>query len=646
MPTPPDPPAFLQGTMRALRPPPRLSLSQWADRYFVLSAESAAEPGRWRTLPYQRGMMDAITDPNVEQVSVMKSARIGYTKVLNAAIGYFMHQDPCPIMVVQPTVEDAQGYSKEEIAPMLRDCDVLRDLIQEPKAKTSESTILHKSFPGGSLSMVGANSGRGFRRVSRRVVIFDEVDGYPPSAGSEGDQIKLGIRRAEYYWNRKIVAGSTPLVAGVSRIEQLFEDGDQRRYYVPCPSCDHMDFLVFRERQDGRGHHMQWPEDKPEEAFFVCSKNGCVIEERDKRPMLAAGEWRAEAEFTGHASFHIWAAYSLSPNATWAQIADEFLDAKRQGVEKLKTFVNTTLGETWQERGEAPDWERLYNRREPYPIGSAPEGVYFITAGADVQKDRIYYEVVGWGLDKQSWTIEAGALYGDTAGEEVWAELDELVGRSFPGAAGRELPIATLGIDSGYNTQQVYNWARRYPMTRVIACKGVGSQRTLIGQPSPVDININGKRSRRGYKVWPVGVGVAKSELYGWLRLPQPVDDEPAPPGYCHFPELEAEFFRQLTAEQLVTITKRSGHPPRLEWQIIPGRQNHWLDCRVYARAAAAVQGLDRVVSPPTGGSSPASQKAKPAAEASPAPARAGRKRKGGGWLKGGRGGGWLGKRR
>src|SRR6185295_6671455 len=210
-----------------------------------LSAESAAEPGRWRTLPYQREIMDAITDPSVVKVSVMKSSRIGYTKCINATIGYYIHHDPCPMMVVQPTIDDAEGYSIEEIAPMLRDCPALAALVPKPKSRDGNNTILRKRFPGGSLSLVGANSARGFRRVSRKVVIFDETDGYPPSAGTEGDQIQLGIRRTEYYWDRKIIAGSTPTIAGISRIERLFLAGDQRRYYVPCPHCAFMQVLQF-----------------------------------------------------------------------------------------------------------------------------------------------------------------------------------------------------------------------------------------------------------------------------------------------------------------------------------------------------------------------------------------------------------------
>ncbi len=535
--------------------------------------------------------MDAITDTRVERVSVMKSSRIGYTKMLDAMVGYYMHQDPCPIMVVQPTVEDAEGYSKEELAPMMRDCPVLATLMPVA-ARDSHNTILHKIYPGGSLSVVGANSGRGFRRVSRKVLALDEVDAYRASAGTEGDPIRLAIMRTVSYWDRKIVAGSSPGVAGVSRIAELFEDGDQRRYFVPCPQCGHMAPLVFRG--DG-GHVMKWTEGKPEEAFFACQANGCVIEHKDKRSMVERGEWRTAAPFHGHASFHIWAAYSYSPNATWGQLATEFVEASKGGPEKLKTFVNTVLGETWQERGDAPDWQRLYERREAYPIATVPAPVLFLTAGVDVQRDRLVWEVVGWGDDKQSWSIDAGVLPGDTAGEEVWTKLDALLARSWPGADGVMHAIGMMGVDAGFQTQTVYNWARRYPMSRVIACKGVSTAKVLIGSPSAVDVNVRGKRLARGYKVWPIGVDVAKAELYGWLRLATPTKESglPFPPCYCHFPEYGEDYFKQITAEHLVPTVTRRGFV-RLEWHTLPNRENHHLDARVYARSAAALSGLDR----------------------------------------------------
>lgn len=485
---------------------------------------------------------------------------------------------------------------------MLRDVPCLSAIVfedaEEQGPRDGGNTMLHKRFPGGVLSMVGANSGAGFRAVSRRVVIFDEVDAYPPSAGSDGDPIKLGIKRSEYFWNRKIIAGSTPLLAGHSRIESLFESGDQRRYFVPCPSCGHMDYLVFTERETG-GHFMQWPKGKPAEAYFVCSQNGCIIDHKHKRDMVTAGEWRATAPAvktaTGRviASFHIWAAYSFSPNATWGQLASEFIEAKGS-TETLKTFVNTALGETWKEKGDSPEWAWLYARREQYQIGSVPDGVIFLTAGVDVQKDRFVYEVVGWGEGKESWSIESGVLPADTSNDAAWVVLDELLNKQFLTPIGDVKTIGILAVDSGFNTQTVYNWARRHPMSRVIAVKGKAKSHTLLASPSDVEIKRNGQKIR-GYKVWTVGVDVAKAQLYGWLKLPAPAQGDYFPHGWCHFPQYGEDFFKQLTSEQLVTVKNKKGYS-ELEWHIKPGFENHFLDCRVYARAAASLGGLDRMV--------------------------------------------------
>jgi phage terminase large subunit GpA-like protein len=586
-----------------LRPPPDLTLSQWADEHFYLSQESAAVPGRWKTLPYQREIMDAMTDPRITFVTVMKSARVGYTKMLNALIGYSIQHDPCSMLLVQPTVDGAKIYSKEEIKPMLRDCPGLASIkfndVEDKGPKGTGDTILHKEFPGGVLSMVGANSGSGFRSISRKRVIFDEVDAYPLSAGSDGDPIRLGTKRAEYFWDRKIIAGSTPLLEGVSRIAQMFQDGDQRRYHVPCPQCDHMAPLVFSGES---GHAMTWPEGRPEDAFFSCQENGCVIEHKDKRLMIERGEWIAAGEFSGHASFHIWAAYSYSPNASWGAIAKEFLSAK-QNVDLLKTFVNTTLGETWKERGDAPDWERLYGRRETYT--DVPPDVKFLTCGVDVQKDRFVYEVVGWGADKVSWSIEAGVIpVGSTSDELAWLKLDELLNQSWTTSTGAHMAIRMLAVDSGFNTQMVYSWARRNP-ARVLACKGVSTAKTLLSSPTPVDVTFRGQKIARGCKVWPIGVSIAKAELYGWLRLPTPDAG-----GYCHFPEHGPDYFKQLTGEQLVSVANKRTGFTSYEWQLVPGRENHYLDARVYARAAAAQCGLDlrrapRPSAPPSSSAAP-----------------------------------------
>lgn len=597
---------MFQRALQSLKPPPKLTGSEWADREFYLSAESAAEPGRWHTLPYQREPLNCMTDSFTEEVVWMKSARVGYTQCLKAATGYFIKHDPCPIMIVQPTLDDAEGFSKEEIAPMLRDCPSLGKLVSDVKSRDGDNTILRKAFPGGSLTVVGANSARGFRRVSRRVVGFDETDGYPRSAGTEGDPIKLGKKRTEYYWNRKLWYGSTPTTAGASRIETLFEGSDKRYYFVPCPHCGQMDRFVFREDavdKEGApvGHFMKWPKGRPDEAHFICRNCGGYIEEKHKRDMVANGEWRATGPFTGRAGFHLWAAYSYSPNATWAHIAREFLDADMNGPEELKTFIMTTLGETWKETGDAPDWERLAHLAETYVPGTCPPGVLFLTAGVDVQKDRLVYEVVGWGRGKTSWSIDIGIIPGDPYDDTPtgpWGPLDALLTRVYANASNAQLPIAMMAIDSGAFTQAVYNWVRQHPPSRVMATKGREQARTIVSSPQPVDVDYNGVKISNGCKVWTIGDGIIKTELYGWLRLKRPTPDQRAagrsdPPGTCHFPSHGDDFFKQLASENVRKIQKRNGYIV-YEWTLPKGRENHYLDTRKNARVAAAVVGLDQ----------------------------------------------------
>jgi phage terminase large subunit GpA-like protein len=573
------------------RPAKRLHLDEWADAHYVLPAGDA-NAGRWRSLPYQRAIMRAISDPAIESVTLMKSSRVGYTKgCICATIAYYIAHDPCPILVVQPTIFDAKKHSREDIAPMLRDVPALRGLVATPKSRDGSNTLLDKEYVGGSLSLVGANSPAGFRRTSRRVVIFDEVDGYKDSAGTEGDPIALATRRSEYYWDRKLIAGSTPTLTGYSKIAELFAEGDQRRYYVPCPTCGALQVLKWSQ--------FKWPEGQPDAAYFMCEANGCTIEHRSKRAMVEAGEWRAEApeHFTPehrHASFHIWAAYSYSPNAAWGQLARESIRANASGLATWQTFVNTVRGETFHSTGEVLDWEVLYLRREAYQIGTVPWGALLLTAGVDVQRDRLCCEIVGWGRGKTSWSVDYLELRGETADLErgPWQQLDAVLARTYRHASGVPMSIEAMGVDSGYNTQTVVSWARRHPTQRVVVLKGQGGSGPILGATRAVgDTNRRGQPLKRGYRLRVTYGHATKAELFGFLRLKAPLDGGPLPPGYCHFPEYGETYFKELTAESFELVPKTR----RYEYVQISGRANEALDCRCYARAAAVHAHMDRL---------------------------------------------------
>lgn len=633
----------------AWRPPRRLTLSEWSDKYARLSAESSADAGNWRTLPYQRGMLDAMTDPTVERVIVIKSARVGYTKAVNNLVGYHMHQDPCPIMVVQPTVEDAEGYSKEEIATMIRDTPALAGLVVEG-AKKSASTILHKQFKGGSISMVGANSPRGFRRVSRRVVVFDEVDGYPASAGKEGDPIKLGIKRSEYYWNRKIVAGSTPTLKapasqGGSRIEELFLETDQRYYFVPCPHCG--EYQVLKWGGPDKPFGFKWEPGNPASVYYLCDKNGCVIRHESKRWMVERGEWRATAVGRARwAGFHIWAAYSYSPNADWQTLVEEFLEAVHDPL-KLQTFVNTVLGETWEERGERADEDVLEKRREDYGA-DVPNGVGILTAFVDVQTagaGRLECSVWGFGHAEESWLISHEIVDGDPTQLAVWLELDEILTRQYEHVSGRKMVIRSVLIDSGDGnvTEHVYRFTKPRE-TRTVhgepqyvsSSKGDhGFDKEVIGRP-----RFNNRYHAR---LFMIGVDSAKLLFTKRLQIGRGADGNPHP-GFVHMPDhVDREYLEQLTAEKLVPVYRRGAKAAR-KWVQIRSR-NEGLDCAVGSIAALYMLGrrlvsnlgelAQQMMLAPD--ATPAAPNA--AQQQSPEPA-ADKPR--GSWMRPGAGGGWM----
>ncbi|MGP3192945.1 phage terminase large subunit family protein [Serratia marcescens] len=570
-----------------VRPPEPLSLSEWANKYAVLSKETSAQTGRFRSFAYQDGMMDAITDPAVTQVSVMKSARVGYTKILDHVVGYYLAHDPSPILIVQPRVEDAEDYSKSEIAPMLRDTPVLAEICGDPKAKDSNQTILKKSFANGAnLTLVGANSPGGFRRITCRIILFDEVDGYPSGgAGVEGDQIALGIKRSETYWNRKIALGSTPTVKGTSRIEKAYEESDQRRYYVPCPHCGEFQVLEWGGPETPYG--IKWDKDEngegiPESAYYVCRHNGCVIHHNEKSGMVKRGEWRATKPFKGHAGFHIWAGYSLFPNAAWKYLVAEWLRVKNDPLMR-QTFINLVLGEPYEDRGEkALSEKRLLERCEVY-AAEVPDGVAVLTAGIDTQDGRFEIEVTGWGRNEESWSIAFDVIEGDLETNEPWQRLDAYLKQVWRRADGRGFTIMAACMDSGgHHTQKVYEFAKERLGRRIWAIKGESARG---GKRSPVwPTKKPTSKSKASFKPIIIGVNAAKDTIRGRLHIDPPAPGEPAA-SYMHFPaDRDLNYFSQLLAER--SVLKVSGGQRYRVWEQLPGRANEALDCRVYSYAA------------------------------------------------------------
>lgn len=570
-----------------IRPPLPLSLSQWANTYAVLSKETSAQTGRFRSFGYQDGMMDAITDPHVTQVSVMKSARVGYTKILDHVVGYYLQHDPSPILVVQPRVEDAEDYSKTEIAPMLRDTPVLAAITGDSKAKDSNQTILKKQFlNGANLTLVGANSPGGFRRITCRIILFDEVDGYPSGgAGTEGDQIALGIKRSETFWNRKIVLGSTPTVKGVSRIEKAFAESDQRHFYVPCPHCGEYQVLEWGGPDTPYG--IKWDKDEngeglPETAFYVCRHHGCVIHHNDKAGMVKRGEWWAHRPFTGHAGFHIWAGYSLFPNAAWKYLVAEWLRVKDDPLMR-QTFINLVLGEVYEDRGEKALSERkLTERGEVWPA-EVPDGVAVLVAGVDTQDGRFEIEVVGWGLNEESWSVAFDVIEGDLETDEPWLRLDAYLKQIWRRADGRGFSIMATCMDSGgHHTQKVYEFAKARLGRRVWAIKGESARG---GKRSPVwPAKAPSARNRSQFRPVIIGVNAAKDAIRARLHI-EPPEPGQASAGYMHFPaDRDLGYFSQLLAER--SVVKVSGGQRYRVWEQLPGRANEALDCRVYAYAA------------------------------------------------------------
>lgn len=546
-------------------PPKDLKVSEWADEYRYLSPEASAEPGKWRTdrAPYQREILNSVNDPMTEATVVKSSAQVGKTEIILNIVGYFIDHDPSPILLLQPTVDNAKDFSKDRVATMIRDTPTIGKCVKNPKSKDSGNTILHKTFLGGHLSMVGANSPAGLASRPIRILLCDEVDRYPASAGSEGDPVALAEKRTKTFWNRKKVYVSTPTDDGVSRIQKEYEDSTQEEWCLPCPCC-------------GKLQPLTWAQIDFDTVSMRCKF--CDELSREHEWKSGTGIWVAQnPERIGKRGFHLNAL--ASPWERWEKIIDEFKTAKKQGKQSLKTWVNTYLGEVWtDDEGDAVDYELLMRRRETYNC-QVPEGVLILTAGVDVQDDRLECEVVGWGLGKESWGIEYKVFAGLPSQKQVWEELEVFLDSSFYFEDGNYLRIMGTCVDTGgHCTTETYEFLKPRELKRFYGIKGYGgSGKPLIGKPS--------RNNVKKAILFPLGVDAGKERIYSNLAL----TDEGQ--GFCHFP-LEAEkgyskeYLKSLCSEKKV-IRYQKG-VASYSW-VKKFTRNEGLDLRNYAQAALEI---------------------------------------------------------
>lgn len=582
--------AFAEG----LRPDEELTLSRWADRFRKLDQKSSPEPGDFRTsrTPYLREVMDnlSISSP-VSETVVMKGAQLGFTEVGNNLVGYVIHHAPGPGLFLEPSEDLATRNVRSKINPMIAMTPELA--MRVPKPRSGGNTMEEKEFPGGIWLFKYASSTAGLRSSTIRYLVMDEIDEWAVEVGEQGDPETLARKRTNAYGPRKkIYVPSTPTIQGRSKVEALYLDSDQRRYHMPCPCCQEMITFEFKS--------LKWPSGEPTLAWYECQRCGERIEEWQKTQMMEAGEWvPANPSNNRRRGYHISSLYSPFGWQSWGEIAQEWVEAQGNTA-KMKAFVNTVLGETWKEKGEAPEWQRLYERRESYAVGVVPLGGLVLTAAADVQRGPgggangwIEVLVRAWGRNLENWVIDHQQFHGDTSDPSApggpWEQLEQLKDKHYPHEhAGVAMPISKLAVDSGDQTTTVYHWVADQNDPRVIATKG-NDRGTMIGWATPIQVKANGQRAMRALKLWHTGNNLIKPELYAWLKYTK----EPGQPlrrGYMHFPELSEEFFKQLTGEQMVV--KMVKGRATMAWERIRPRVEV-LDCAVYSRAAAYFLGID-----------------------------------------------------
>jgi len=572
--------------------PVKRLVSEWADEYRALVSDTSAEPGKWDTdrTPYMREPMDAFIDPYVSEIVIKASAQTGKTECLINCLMYSIDMDPGPMILVQPTVDAAEDFSKRRISSAFNACTQLKGKISESKSRDGKNTILKKAFAGGMLTIAGSNSPVGFRSIPSRYIFGDEIDAWPSNAGSEGDPMALLLKRSITFYNRKAVFTSTPTIKGKSRINDEYLRGTQETWQIECPNCDEYHFISLKdihfEHDFKKINNKKIYEVKS--IFWRCPDCGYEYDEytMKRQPAKYVALNPDALKNQGIRSF--WFNAFVSPFITWHKIILEFLEA-HEDPEKLQVVYNTLLGELWEDRGDIDDEDTLLDRREVYPA-ELPKGVLVLTCGVDTQDNRLEYEVVGHGKHGETWGITQGQIMGRPDTEEVWRRLDDVIEHVYKFETGKGLMISLTCVDSGgHFTQEVYTACRNRQSKRVFAIKGKGGEGVPHTAP-PTKIPI---RENKNVTCWlyTIGVDAGKSIIMSSLKVQEPG------PKYCHFPlgedkGYDSAFFNGLLSEKLVL--KRSGGRDKWAWEKIDGHaRNEALDIRNYNLAAIRILNPD-----------------------------------------------------
>ncbi len=553
---------LMKKALKNLTPPLEMSVSEWADEYRMLSPEASAVPGKWYTdtVPFARRVMDCISSEEISEITCMFAVQIAKTEIILNSIGRYMHLDPCPIMVVLPDYKLVEAFSKDRLTPMIRDTEVLNGLVKNSRERDSGNTVSHKKFPGGQITIVGAHSPSGLASRPIRIVCADEVDRYPATAGKEGDPLDLVEKRTTTFWNRKHIRVSSPTIKGISRIYKLYKTSSQEEWCLPCPSCGELQPLDWDKVKYG---------DDIDGVVMECTTCGALHSEKEWKSVgQINGDWIAKHPERLHKGFH--ANQLASHSKSWEEIVGEYLNVK-DDPERFQTWVNTVLGLPWEEEvGDKIDYQTLYDKRIPYPA-DLPNEVLILTAGVDVQDDRLEIEVVGWGLGERSYGIEYKKFYGNPAKDEVWEKLDGYLQKDFYYADGSHLNITNTCVDTGgHHTKKTYDFIAPRESKRVFGIKGRG------GDGVPI-INKPKKDKTNKIHLIPIGVNALKDLLFSRLKIE-------SGPGACYFPtnpdkNYDIKYFRSLTAE---VKTFENG---KIVWKQIRDR-NEGIDLRDYATAA------------------------------------------------------------